>query len=287
LQETSGIIELKMFFSVVIPTCSRNDLLALCLSRLGYDAQQLERTKYEVIVTDDGPNSEAKSLIEKSYPWVRWVAGPKKGPAANRNNGARYATGDWLVFIDDDCLPEMNILNKYIEGINDNEKINVFEGSITAAGERTSPLEYAPINTVGGALWSCNFAIRKHFFEDLAGFDENFRFPHMEDVDLRTRIASSHEDIVFLRSARVIHPWRKITDGKKLGSYQEMYVYFHAKHSLKISMCKLMRSIVGVHISMIRSALFSADFFKSVKIMFEHLYIVTLNYSKWKKKYGA
>ena len=90
-------------FSVVITTCNRLEMLAKCLDRLGCGMQSLAANQYEVIVTDDGSQSTAEQLMKGKYPWARWLQGPRKGPAANRNNGARYAEGEWLVFTDDDC----------------------------------------------------------------------------------------------------------------------------------------------------------------------------------------
>jgi glycosyltransferase involved in cell wall biosynthesis len=93
-------------FSVIIPTYHRNDLLAKCLDCLAPGVQTLPADQYEVIVSDDGYESTAQEMIQQNYPWVKWVAGFRKGPAANRNNGAKYATGEWLAFTDDDCLPD-------------------------------------------------------------------------------------------------------------------------------------------------------------------------------------
>ena len=90
-----------MTFSVIVPTCNRNDLLAKCLELLN-PANQTIKEVYEVIVTDDSKNNVAKALIEDIFTWAKWVEGPKRGPAANRNNGAKDAKGDWLIFIDDD-----------------------------------------------------------------------------------------------------------------------------------------------------------------------------------------
>src|SRR5665213_3286620 len=104
-----------MKFSVIIPTCNRNDLLRKCLDLLAPSNQTIDN--YEIIVTDDSKDGIAKDLIKQDYPWVCWVEGPKRGPAANRNNGAKTANGDWLVFIDDDCLPDKNVLNCYKNGI--------------------------------------------------------------------------------------------------------------------------------------------------------------------------
>jgi GT2 family glycosyltransferase len=200
-------------FSIVIPTCQRNHLLALCLHRLAPGAQTIGEA-YEVIVTDDGAANEAKPLIEASYPWARWVEGPKRGPAANRNCGARQARGQWLVFLDDDCLPDAQLLDKYLGASIDSPQIEVFEGRISADRPRQRMDEEAPINESGGQLWSCNFMIRQVFFHKLGGFNEAFHYAAMEDVDLRKRVQAVGK-IVFMASAFVVHPWRRCGNAAK------------------------------------------------------------------------
>jgi glycosyltransferase involved in cell wall biosynthesis len=95
-----------MFLSVIIPTCNRNDLLAKCLARLQPDMQTLKGVDYEIIVTDDSTGEGAAALIAKQFPFVQWTPGPRRSPAANRNNGARLAKGELLVFLDVDCEPD-------------------------------------------------------------------------------------------------------------------------------------------------------------------------------------
>jgi glycosyltransferase involved in cell wall biosynthesis len=94
-----------MLISVVIPTRHRNKALAECLQRLAPGVQTLPADGYEVIVTDDGSVTTAEVLVRERFPWARWTAGPRRGPAANRNHGASVARGDCLAFTDDDCLP--------------------------------------------------------------------------------------------------------------------------------------------------------------------------------------
>ncbi|MFM6509421.1 MAG: glycosyltransferase family 2 protein, partial [Dolichospermum sp.] len=137
---------------------------------------------------DDGYQSTAQEMIEQNYPWVKWVAGPGKGPAANRNNGAKYATGEWLAFTDDDCLPDPQWLASYGEAIANNKSYLVFEGRTYVDRPRKNLAETSPINESGGYLWSCNFSIQKQLFESLGGFDERFPYAAMEDVDLRLRL---------------------------------------------------------------------------------------------------
>ncbi len=270
--------------SVIIPTYKRNDLLGECLKRLSTSVQTIASENFEVIVTDDSPTGEAKAFIEKEFPEVKWVQGPCRGPASNRNNGAAKSTGDWLVFLDDDCLPEKGILTAYHEEIA-NGTAKVLEGKITPDGLRTSPLEYAPVNSTGGHLWSCNFAIEKQLYNALGGFDEAFKYPHLEDNDLNDRLKAKGVQAVFVPEAEVKHPWRKLTSGKKLGLYQEMHIYYDLKHSKPHSFGILFFKIFRVHGVMIKNAFFSRDLPLAIKLMIDHLFTFTINYRRWYKLY--
>lgn len=192
--------------SVIIPTCHRNDLLALCLERLAPGAQTLPEEQYEVIVTDDGSRSTAETLVQERFPWARWLAGPRKGPAANRNHGASRAQGEWLAFTDDDCLPAPGWLAGFADGIRDGQ--DVYEGKTTCAAGLPSPLYEAPTNLTGGNLWSCNVLVRRAAFHHVGGFDENFPNPAMEDVDFRDRLVAAGHPFVFTPDAEVDHPPR-------------------------------------------------------------------------------
>ncbi|HEX5152929.1 MAG TPA: glycosyltransferase [Parafilimonas sp.] len=194
--------------SLIIPTCNRNDLLAQCLDRLDPAFQSVNRTEYEIIVTDDSKEIAASDLIKTHYSNVKWAKGPGKGPAANRNNGAKHAKGKWLVFIDDDCLPSKNFISAYQQAIADNKDILAFEGKITAGNCPVSLLDEAPLNEKGGYFWSCNIAINRLFFEKIGMFDETFPYAAMEDVDLFYRIKKVTDRYLFVPAAEVAHPYR-------------------------------------------------------------------------------
>ncbi len=199
-----------MKISVVIPTCNRVDLLKKCLMRLSPDCQGITSDMYEVVVSDDSTDEETGKVVEKSgNNWLKWVAGPRRGPASNRNNGARSAQGEWILFIDDDCLPDAGILKNYIRSIERNPGILVFEGCIKADRPKRHFLEESPVNETGGYMCSCNIMIKKDYFENgLGGFDEKFPYAAMEDVDLGERIKKDNQAVLFVREAYVIHPWR-------------------------------------------------------------------------------
>lgn len=232
-----------MIFSVVIPTCNRNDLLQNCLNLLVTEVNTAGLNSYEVIVSDDSKENIAKELIAEKFPWVKWVEGPKKGPAANRNNGARNASGSWLVFLDDDCLPQNKWLGEYASAVTSfSAKYEVFEGKTVANREKERFDEEAPINLEGGNLWSCNFCISKKLFWELDGFDEEFPFPAMEDVDFHLRVKRKG-NILFLPTAVVVHPWRRLKPFNTFKKHLQSHAFFSKKHKSGFSLKRTYKKV--------------------------------------------
>lgn len=199
--------------SVVIPTCHRNDSLALCLDRLAPGVQTLAAENYEVIVSDDGSKSTAEAMMRERYPWAHWMAGPRRGPAANRNNGARRARADFIAFTDDDCLPTPPWLQSYANAIRSGA--SVYEGLTEANGPLRRPFVVAPINLNGGKLWSCNMMVAAQVFRELGGFDEGFPNAADEDTDFRERVLAAGYELHFVRDALIYHPPVRRVWGRK------------------------------------------------------------------------
>ncbi len=196
------------FASVVIPTCNRPELLSACLEKLARAIDAAGRPGIEFIVSDDSSDARTLELIHSRYPWARWVRGPRRGPAANRNTGVAAANGSWVIFTDDDCLPDSLWLQAYVDAMERNPSCKVFEGKTVADRERRSLDEESPVNETGGYLWSCNMAIRRDLFERMGGFCETFPYAAMEDVDLRLRLQDRGERFPFVPGAVVCHPLR-------------------------------------------------------------------------------
>jgi GT2 family glycosyltransferase len=219
----------SILFSVIIPTCHRNETLAKCLDLIAPGVQSISAEQYEVIVTDDGNRTTAQDMIREHYPWVKWVAGLCKGAAANRNNGAKYAVGKWLVFTDDDCLPHSNWLQTYADAITDS--LIALEGSIYPTGDFSQDPVDAPRNLDGGCFWSANIAILRSLFEEIGGFDTNY-ITMCEDSDIRERILSK-TTIAFIPGARVDHPLRLVNMKDEIRRIPKRAVdlaYYMTKH---------------------------------------------------------
>jgi glycosyltransferase involved in cell wall biosynthesis len=217
--------------SVVIPTRDRNEALARCLDRLAPCAQSLSHDQYEVIVADDSAHAAARELIFDRYPWARWTGGPRRGPAANRNAGARIARGEWLAFTDDDCLPEFGWLESFAEAFNPNAgALDVLEGRTMCRAGLDSPRRAAPVDLEGGKLMSCNFAIRRAHLEQVGGFDERFPNAHMVDAELQARLLKSGFMIHFIPGADVDHPPFELAWGATLARVHEWSVLHMTLH---------------------------------------------------------
>ena len=197
-------------FSVIIPTYHRHQELCQCLNGMApyFDpqARSTHGMTLEVIVSDDAGDPQLGAYLQHRYPWVRYTTGPALGPAANRNHGARQASGDWLVFTDDDCLPQPGWIEAFAQYTDD---CDVLEGRTSPVGVRTRADEECPINESGGYLWSCNFAIRRKTFFILGGFNEDFPSAAMEDVELNLRVNKAGLRRKFVPDAAVFHPWRQ------------------------------------------------------------------------------
>ncbi len=242
--------------SVVVPTRNRPETLVRCLDRLAPGAQSLDASQYEVIVADDGGAAETRALLSRAYPWARHVTGPQRGPASNRNAGARATTGEWLVFTDDDTLPDRDWLGTIAAA---SDGVDVVEGRTVCRAGLRSPREHAPVNERGGYWWSCNIAVRRTAFDALGGFDERFRVPHMEDVDLRERALAAKVPWRFAPDAVVDHPPRREPWGTAWGRVHAAEVLFSTIHHRPFRLGRRLIDVTRVRWRSIMRAPFSRD----------------------------
>ena len=108
-----------MNFSIIIPTLNEEKTIESCLSAL-----QPLRNNCEIIIVDGGSIDNtrviARSLADK-------VVSSDKGRARQMNNGARYASGNVLIFLHaDTSLPE-NALQLIQQKLNSSRKWGRFD----------------------------------------------------------------------------------------------------------------------------------------------------------------
>ena len=93
-----------MIFSIIIPTYNEEEYLPVLLDSI----KEQSFDDYEIIVADANSTDKTRE-IAKSYGCIVVDGGL---PAAGRNNGAKIAKGEYLLFIDGDDLLVNNILEK-------------------------------------------------------------------------------------------------------------------------------------------------------------------------------
>ena len=87
--------------SVIVPAYNAAQTLPGCIDALLN--QTFDRSRYEVIIVDDGSTDGTAQVADR--PGIRLVRQAHAGPAAARNAGIGWARGDLLLFTDADCEP--------------------------------------------------------------------------------------------------------------------------------------------------------------------------------------
>ena len=198
----------RPFFSVIVPTFERPDDLRKCLESLK-NKKQLFARQYEIIVTDDSRSEKCRELVDQEFPDVKWGKGKQNGPGGNRNAGVLRAKGEWIIFIDDDCIADKDYLNAYLKAIIENPDIILFEGLIHPDRPRMTWAECCPENSSGNMFWTSNLCVLKKVFDKIGGFDERFKVAY-EDIDFAYRIKTMGFKTKFVKEAKVCHPWRTL-----------------------------------------------------------------------------
>jgi GT2 family glycosyltransferase len=108
------------YFSVVVPTYNRLDMLVRVLDAL--DAQS-GAPAFEVIVIDDGSRDDTRRIMEERTARREAAGGTpygltfrtqaNAGPGRARNHGVALAAGKIVVFIGDDTVPEPQFLAEH------------------------------------------------------------------------------------------------------------------------------------------------------------------------------
>jgi GT2 family glycosyltransferase len=186
-------------FSVVIPTYQRRDLVCDAVRAL---CGITYKGAVEIIVVVDGSidgTAAALKSLNCARP-LRVIEQENRGLAGARNRGAAEARGDLLLFLDDDMIPEPDIIEQHARSFRNGADAvagEFIEPAGPLAGFQTPGIARAKSSQIEASIatpfevFGGHMSVRRSAFESVSGFDESFtrdgRYGY-EDFDLAYRL---------------------------------------------------------------------------------------------------
>lgn len=208
--------------------------------------EQADAESSEVIVTDNASREGAAGEIGRRFPRVRVLSRERnEGFASGCRVGAEAAAADWLVFFNDDAIPEPGWLARFLEtAASLPADVHTVAGRLTDAtgtlddftngflvfdGHAFSSGAGGPVTpALGGApgderLFACggNMLVRRSEFLESGGFDASY-FAYLEDVDFGWRQWIIGNRIVYEPRASARHEGG--ATGEALGIFNRGYL---------------------------------------------------------------
>lgn len=216
---------MKITLSFIIPVFNGESTLRQCLKSI--EEIDYPKDQMEIIVVDN--NSKDKTILIANEFQVTVIEEKKQGRSHARNKGANVARGEFLAFVDSDCILDKNWASELIKSFQFHF-IGAAQGSIIPSGVSNNSLDkfrYRRVRnyTKGSfivldilasnfpAINSAAFMVRKKVFDQIKGFD-----PQMirhEDADIARRIFSQGFGLASEIKAKAYVYWH----GGTWGSY--------------------------------------------------------------------
>ncbi|MEB3281460.1 MAG: glycosyltransferase family 2 protein [Lyngbya sp.] len=208
----------SLTISIVIPVYNGGEKFQRCL-------QSLTKTSLnpdEVIVVADG-DTDGSWLIAENF-GAEVIRLPKAGgPARARNLGAKAAKGDIVFFIDADVEVYPDTIEKVVTVFRNEPNLSALIGSYDDdPGADNFLSQYRNLfhhythqtsQEEASTFWGACGAVRREIFLNVGGFDEKYRLPCIEDIELGYRLKKAGYHIGLRKNIFVKHlkEWRPIS----------------------------------------------------------------------------
>jgi N-acetylglucosaminyl-diphospho-decaprenol L-rhamnosyltransferase len=250
--------------SAILVTYNSAPSIELCLAALR------SQSEWERIVVDNASTDNSVERARAIDPQARVIANDRNlGFGAAANQGARIASGDILLFLNPDAIPQPGALMEFLAALKPLDvvaagglllcadrqpdrgfSVRGFPTTVAMAAEilllnrlwpgnpvnrryRCLDLDYSKAQDVDQPAGAC-LAVRRDAWESVGGFDEAFFPVWFEDVDLCLRLRRRGWRIVYWPKARFVHSGghsvnRLAIADRQLIWYRNMLRYFR-KH---------------------------------------------------------
>ncbi len=204
---------MTMSLSVVIPTYRREQVLVDSIRYL----HALPLPAEEIVIVDQSEQHEA-TTTEVLQTWhlegrIRWIRLARPSITSAMNTGLLEARGDVVLFLDDDIIPDANLIDAHARAQAENI-CNIVAGQVLQPGEEVlaqSPPKGEFLFRSGKRTWvhelmGGNFSVKKAAALRLGGFDENFvRVAYRFEAEFCDRATTAGEKILFEPAASIRH----------------------------------------------------------------------------------
>lgn len=196
------------------------------LSRIHHPACGLE-----IIAVDNASTDQTREILESHATNLAMtiLVEPRQGKSFALNTGIGHASGDFIVFTDDDVVPDPEWLTAYLDAAERHLDVGIFAGQVRHEWEALPPpwLKYladigksyggTPVDlkeqTISsGAIKGCNLMVRRSTlahtrFSEVAGVNFSAEAPSSggEDTLFARELAKPDNDILFVPRACVRH----------------------------------------------------------------------------------
>ncbi len=269
-----------MKITVIVPTYNRPRALKLSLLSLAKQSV----LPHEVMIADDGSGSETRDMVlemqdqlKRVFP-IRHVWHEDRGFRKPKilNETVRQSTGDYLVFIDGDCIAHRHFVRSHVErsgpdAILSGKRVEIGKelteqllarGSVLntfsprlvrdAVKGRSRKVEEALMirnpflrrmlhrdRITDDGVWGCNFSLTKELFISINGCDEDFLDGSIEDNDLGIRVLNQGKRVRSVRGLAIIfHLWHPSSWSFENEKYQHNLAILKRRIANREPFCK-------------------------------------------------
>lgn len=246
---TSKIVQI----SIIIVNYNTSEYLIKCLESI-YD--MTSGVEIEVIVIDNNSIDRSIENLKEIFPEVKLILRSVNGGfGSGCNEGAKYAKGNYLAFVNPDIILRENVFCDFFDFMENNSEVGMCSGSfydfdgiklptyckfpgtyselleIIGRGTQRRLMKFLDSKEMKSLIpfkvdWitgACMF-FRKEHFNQVGGFDENF-FLYYEDVDIQYRLKKAGYSVVCIPILKIYH-----FNNSSINGIEGEYVYNYNMH---------------------------------------------------------
>lgn len=193
--------------SVIVPTHNRRALLEKKLRSL-----ETQAGEFEVVVVADGCTDDTLLFLQDYHPPYPFQVlqtgegyGRGSGAANARNQGAKAAKGELLLFSDDDVMPQAGWIEAHRRAHARPRTVAMGRLMLPPELRGTGAAELLGPKAFWWHVTGNNTSMPRSLFEEVGGYDPAFSAYGGEDSDLGYRLMRAGARLVFVRDAVALH----------------------------------------------------------------------------------